>query len=208
MAQNGDNEPASPTEGDEVGAETHQPTDATAEPDALDESDFDDVEPERRIGWRKGLIVVVAVVAVWTVVESQRRIGWEIPWASDLDECLAQAQDPRKAVVLLVHKRDCPLTEEFDRTVFNLRSTYNWATGGIPCRLIWEEHPEVVRKYHLRESPSLLCLNPEGEDIFRWAGREITPKIRKRFLKYVVGYKDETTYRKQPNSTRPADTSP
>ncbi len=194
----------------------HPQDNRPAEPDALEDlSGIDDaVEDEgssRGIGWRKGIVIVAIVAVVWTVVqsyESWTRTGWQIEWSDDLEACLKRAEHPRKAVVLLVHKRDCELMKELDRTVFSLRPVYKWAMGGIPCRLIWEEHPKVVRKYSLVESPSLMCLTPEGKRVFNWSGRAITPEVRKRFLKYVVGHRDEGTYRKPPSATAPAAESP
>ena len=179
-------------------------------PDTPDDIEGVDVEPEPEggIGWRKGLIIVLAVVVVWTIVQTRRRTGWDIEWSNDLGACLTQAQEQRKAVVLLVHKRDCPLMKDLDRSVFNVQSTYKWAMGGLPCRLIWEEHPEVVARYHLRVSPSLLVLSPQGKPVFEWAGEMITLQVRKRFLRYAVGHKDDATYRKETPSSGPAQRPP
>jgi len=195
---------------------THSEDNRPVEPDAVeDEAVADDaVEyegPSRGIGWRKGIVIVAIVAVVWTVVqsyESWTRTGFQIEWSDDLEACLKRAEHPRKAVVLLVHKRDCRLMEELDSAVFGLKPVYKWAMGGIPCRLIWEEHPKVVRKYSLTESPSLMCLTPEGKCVFDWSGEAITPEVRKRFLKYVVGHEDEGTYRRPPSATAPARRSP
>jgi len=157
-----------------------------------------------RIGWKKGLIVIIAVGGVYTLVELRKTTGNQIPWLNALPEALQKAQSPPKAVVLLVHKRDCPVTAELDQTVFNLASTYEWAMGGVPCRLIWEDHPQVVAKYGLTDSPTLLCLNPAGQAVWRFTGYEITPQIRKRFLKYVVGQEDDATYRRTSTTSAPA----
>jgi hypothetical protein len=166
----------------------------------------DDEQPTGRIGWKKALVIIVAVGGLYVIVEHVATTGPQIPWLNDLATALQQAQNPRKAVVLLIHKRDCPVMAEVEQTVFNLRSTYNWAMGGVPCRLIWEEHPDLVAKYHLTESPTLLCLSPEGEVVFQNSGYGITPQIIKRFLKYTVGAKDEGTYRKA--ATLPSATQP
>jgi len=184
------------------------PPDA-AEGEPLTDEPVEDAEPGGRIGWRKALVIVVAFLTVWTIVQSRRYTSDPIEWPNDLEACLRRAQDPPKAIVLLVHKRDCPVMAELETTVFALKSTRKWARGGIPCRLIWEEHPEVVKRYRLTESPTLLCLNPKGEAVptYRWSGLGITGSVYKRYLKYIVGHKDEGTYRKQPSTTGPAGES-
>lgn len=174
--------------------------------DADESVEYD--EPQGRIGWKKGLLIVVAVVVVWTFVEARRRIGWEVDWSNDLKACLARAQDPRKAILLLVHKRDCQLMKELDVTVFSLKWVVKWTMEGIPCRLIWEEHSEVVKKYDMTESPTLLVLNPKGDEVYRWSGEAITDNIRARFLRYAVGETDEGTYRKPTSTSAPSRKSP
>ncbi len=179
-----------------------------SEQEPLDsDSELEYEDEATRISWKKWLFIVVAVVVVWTIVESRRRVGWEIEWRHDLDACLADAKGPpRKAVILLVHRKGCTLTEDIDRDIFSLQHIYKWAMRGIPCRLVWEEHPEIVRKYDLKESPTLLMLSPEGEDVFRWSGQQITPHIRKRFHKYATGETDEGTYR-SPSTRTGSDAS-
>jgi hypothetical protein len=162
--------------------------------------------PSQRIGWKKGVVIVLLVVGVWTFVEVRRKTGFDIPWGKDLPAAMKEAQNPPKAIVLLVHKRNCPSMAELDKSVFNLEPVYLWATGGIPCRLVWEDHPEVVAKYGITESPTLLVLNPKGEAVKVWTEGQITDQIRKYFLRYVVGEKDEGTYRKKSDGTeRPQD---
>jgi len=163
--------------------------------------------PSYTIGWKKGLVVIVLVAGVWTAVELRRTTGHEIPWRNDLSAAMEEAQNPPKAIILLIHKRDCPVMKELEQTVFNLSSTYSWVMGGVPCRLVWEEHPEVVVKYHLTESPSLLCLNPAGARVKEWTGYGITPQIRKFFLKYVAGHRDEGTYRRESAPSGPTTRS-
>ncbi|MBN1345104.1 MAG: hypothetical protein JXQ73_20585 [Phycisphaerae bacterium] len=169
--------------------------DQTPAGDEID--DFE--EPQRKIGWKKGLVIVVAVLTLFAFLDTYRRHAYRISWSHDFEACMAQAQNPRKAVILLIHKRNDSRIAIMDDDVFSDKGVYDWATQGVPCRLIWEEHPELVRKYKLTESPSLLCLNPEGKAIFEWSGDSITPAVRKRQLPYVVGKADEGSYRR-PNA--------
>lgn len=176
--------------------DTHARTEGPAEND-LAEYEM----PSSRIGWRKGLVVVLAVSAVFVIVEVRKRVGWQIPWSDDLPACMAEARKQNKPVILLVHKRDCPILKEIEKDVFGIEPIYRWARGGIPCRLVWEEHPEVVGKYHMTESPTLLVLSLQGETVFSWSGYGITDQIWKRFLGYAVGRVDEGTYRKEPGES-------
>ncbi len=176
-----------------------EPTDtssATPEGSPQPEPAVEYEPPPRTIGWKKGLVIVVAVSVVYAVVEICKTTGNEIPWGSDLPQALSQGQKSQKAVVLLIHKNSCPIMVELDQTVFNLASTYEWAMGGVPVRLKWEEHPEVVKRYRLTQSPTLIVLNPTGEVVWQMVAYDITPQIRKRFLTYAVGHKDDSTYRR------------
>ncbi len=149
-----------------------------------------------RIGWWRGLLVVILVLGVWALVDYRRRSAYTITWSKDLPACLERARAENLPVILLVYKKNCELTEIKEADVFSTFAVYEWAQGGIPCRLVWSEHPDIVAKYDIVESPTLLVLNPEGELVFRWDGEAITVAIRKRFLKYAIGHEDEATFRR------------
>lgn len=191
-----DRERADDTMPDPNQGPVEQSHDADADIGAPEAEVYEPSDGRVRIGWKRGLLVVLVVVGVWTVTDYRRRSAYSIDWSGDLSACLEQAKAQNKPVILLVHKKDCELTEIKEAEVFSTYAAYEWSQGGLPCRLIWQEHPDVVAKYKLVESPTLLVLNPEGEQVFRWDGEGITIQIRKRFLKYAVGHEDDATYRR------------
>ena len=101
---------------------------------------------------------------------SRLEAGAAIPWVTDYETGMSQAQESGKPMMVEVSTSWCSACKRLDEEVFSRRDVVEAAAPFVPIRVDAEKRRDLEKKFAVSGYPTIVFLTPEGKEIGRVRG--------------------------------------
>ena len=131
---------------------------------------------------RISLLSLLAVMFVYSICTAQ------VAWVERYDDALKQAAAQKKFVVVDLSASWCGFCRKMASEVYPDNEFVEFSRGQVFVRLFTDTNPEgdrLARKFGIRGFPTIIVLNPKGEEAGRLEGFRPAPALI-RGLKAII----------------------
>ncbi|HSW44531.1 MAG TPA: thioredoxin family protein [Phycisphaerae bacterium] len=135
-------------------------------------------------GSRSWVLWLLLIIAALVYFNSSRAssVPSAVAWDTDIEAALAKARQARRPVLLKFHATWCGPCREMEREVYSRKDVGDTLKSWINVSIDGDEHPKVLDRYNVDVVPTLVMLDSDGKELFRYVGymsaEELTKTIK------------------------------
>lgn len=121
-------------------------------------------------------IILIALIALYAALSPENKEtttgqNKNINWHTDLNSALNEAKNSNKPVFIDFYTTWCPYCKQLDETTLSdPRVKAKLAKDYVVAKINADQYPDAASNYKIYGYPTLLFLNPNGQEIKRFEG--------------------------------------
>ncbi len=121
-------------------------------------------------------IILIAIIAVFAVFSQGNHNTTQteytgIKWHTDVNSAIEEAKETNKPIIVDFSAKWCSYCKKLDETTFSdSRVQEKLSKNYVVVKIDVDENPDVASKYKIYGYPTLVFLNPNGQEIKRQEG--------------------------------------